>query len=160
MKIRLLALIGGLFLTVSSAQAQKPIRSVFISGGGEHSGKFFAGEVVKALTQRVGTSARLSVVTDELQAELLVSLTCVDMHDVARDVVGGVCSYIFTYYPDGLPGFCMILVGPEMANGDSDNVAEVVFHNLLEASSEEQLKVVYTAARVFREKQERAKSKS
>ena len=87
--------------------------------------------------------------SEDIHAELNINLNCVDLHEVNRDLTGGMCSFIIAHYLEGAPGLCMLTFGPEMANGTSDEVANGVFETFLEASSDEQLQLIHFDDRLY-----------
>jgi hypothetical protein len=134
MKIRLhlLVLAAGAFLCASSAQAQKPTRNTAVSG---NPSRGFEQGVISALNARLTASTRFPV-TQEEKAELVVRLACLD-HGGA----GGVCSYTITYYPEELDYLGVVLTGPAIASaGRSFEIAENIFQDFVEVSTEENLK--------------------
>jgi hypothetical protein len=87
----LLTLSFGFVLSITSAYAQKPIRTVSISGGGQSND--FEQNVVSALQARLNATARYEITT-ETAAELNISFSCIDMQKVAGNINGGACSFL------------------------------------------------------------------
>jgi hypothetical protein len=130
--------VAGIVLFPSAASAQKSPRGVYISGG-EEPGRDFEKQVISALTTRIAGATRYTL-TDEMEAELTVSMLCVDMANVTKRAVGAVCSYTVTYYPKELAGLSTVLSGPAIASGgEPSQIGEAMFQEFVRVSAEKDL---------------------
>jgi hypothetical protein len=154
MKIRiLLTFLSGLVWTTCT-QAQKPTRTVSISGTANSStasvtgvanlrkfeqSKTFEQQVILALQARLNATTHFSV-ANEIAAELNISLACFDVRDLIEGANGGICSYLLVYYPKDLAGLNTIITGPAIVTGGAPGIGEDIFQQFVKDATEENLK--------------------
>jgi hypothetical protein len=155
MKIRLtlVALAMLMSLLASLAGAQSRTRLVTVTGS--KTPTEFEKQVSAALKARISATTRYTL-GDQSEAELEISLVCIDISNVTKNVEGGVCSYHFIYWPNEVFGLSYEL-SPSiiMSNNEPSRIGEDIFQEFVDASTEKalakQLSLMKTAITLYEE---------
>jgi hypothetical protein len=140
-------------LISSVASAQSRTRVVAVTG--RTTQNEFEKQVSAALKARISATTRYTL-GDHFEAELEVSLVCIDMSNVTKNIEGGVCSYHFIYWPNEIAGLsCELSPSIIISNSDPSRTGEDIFQEMVNSSTEKamakQLSLMKTAITLYEE---------
>ncbi len=131
--LAMLALLTSVLASTVSAQRT---RVVALTGGDTHPD--FEKQVRAELKLRIANTNRYTVGRAD-EAELEVSLVCVDISELTKNGAGA-CSLSIVYWPTELPDLSSVLGRATLISGsDPSYIAEQFFQQLVEASTEKEL---------------------
>lgn len=132
----LLSLFGILLLAVPANAQNEPRKVVVLEGTSPNP---FGAQVVDAVKARIAATTRY-VVGEPNDAEIEVSVICLDMVRLIKNATGGVCALSVHYWPNELMGLSTEL-GQDtfIANNEPSAVAEQFFEAMVNASTEKEL---------------------
>jgi len=135
--MRILSALAMLAIFTNTTAQAPPTRTVVVIGSAPQSE--FEKQVMAALQARISATTRY-ILGSKPDAELEVSVVCIDISQVTRNMKGGICSYHFIYWPKQMPGLSSELGVPFiMSQSEAADIGEDIFEELVNASTEKKL---------------------
>jgi hypothetical protein len=137
MKLGVVCLAIWLTFLVAPINAQNPTRLVYVSVNEQPNA--YEKQVVSAVKTRILATTRYRL-GDATNAELEVTVLCMDLATATTNIQGAVCTFIMHYWPNELTGLSCAIGVPVLLSGtEPSNIGEQIFAAMVNASTEQEL---------------------
>lgn len=127
----------GVLLAPNCVQAQATTRNIFVSSNTSND---FEKDVIASLDGRLPTAH--FALTNAMNADLTLSIACIEAATVSSDNLEHVCSLAVTYSPRELRGLSIALGKVTIMRSKlASEIAETMYQRLLEVSQEKYLRM-------------------